>query len=156
MKDGRCPADAEILWHRGIRPPVWRGSVRYPALGPLSPPSRIAARSLGTTTTAPREGEAMERVVERAAGLDVHTKTVAACVRVPPETGERTQHIQTFDATTAGLLALRDWLLSHGVTHVAMESTGVYWKPVYYLLEDAFTCVLVNAAPIKQVPGRKT
>jgi transposase len=98
----------------------------------------------------------MDRVVERAAGLDVHTKTVAACVRVPTETGERTQHVQTFDTTTIGLLALRDWLTSHGVTHVAMESTGVYWKPVYYLLEDAFTCVLVNAAHIKQVPGRKT
>ena len=98
----------------------------------------------------------MDRVVERAAGLDVHTKTVAACVRVPTETGERTQHVRTFDTTTVGLLALRDWLTSHGVTHVAMESTGVYWKPVYYLLEDAVTCVLVNAAHIKQVPGRKT
>jgi transposase len=98
----------------------------------------------------------MDRVVERAAGLDVHTKTVAACVRVPTETGERTQHVQTFATTTVGLLALRDWLTSHDVTHVAMESTGVYWKPVYYLLEDAFTCVLVNAAHIKQVPGRKT
>jgi transposase len=98
----------------------------------------------------------MDQVIERGAGLDVHTKTVAACVRVPTAEGGRSQHVRTFDTTTAGLLELRDWLAMHGVTHVAMESTGVYWKPVYYLLEDAFTCLLVNAAHIKQVPGRKT
>jgi transposase len=58
--------------------------------------------------------------------------------------------------TTAALLVLRDWLAAHGVTHVAMESTGVYWRPVYSVLEDAFHCVLANAAQIAQVPGRKT
>jgi transposase len=88
--------------------------------------------------------------------LDVHKKTVAACVRVPSAEGRRRQEIRTFDTTVAGLLTLRDWLALQGVTHVAMESTGVYWKPVYYVLEEAFTCVLVNAAHIKQVPGRKT
>ncbi len=98
----------------------------------------------------------MNHVVERVAGLDVHKKTVTACVRVPHGPGGRRQEIRTFDTTAAGLLALRDWLVSHGVTDVAMESTGVYWKPVYYVLEDAFRCVVVNAAHIKQVPGRKT
>lgn len=98
----------------------------------------------------------MERVVERCAGLDVHKDTVAACIRVPGPGGRREQHVKTFGTTTADLLALRDWLEAHGVTHVAMESTGVYWKPVYYVLEEACTCLLVNAAHIKQVPGRKT
>src|SRR5262245_19446685 len=98
----------------------------------------------------------MERVIERCCGLDVHKKTVTACVRLPGPRGERDQHICTFGTTTAELLALRDWLETYGVTHVAMESTGVYWKPIYYLLEEAFTCLLVNAAQIAQVPGRKT
>jgi transposase len=62
----------------------------------------------------------------------------------------------TFGTTAADLLALRDWLEAQGVTHVAMESTGVYWKPVYYVLEESFTCLLVNAAHLKHVPGRKT
>jgi transposase len=97
----------------------------------------------------------MEQVIERAAGLDVHKKSVTACVRVPGP-GGRQQHVQTFSTTAAGLLALRDWLGAHGVTHVAMESTGVYWKPVYYVLEEAFTCLLVNAAHVSKVPGRKT
>jgi transposase len=93
----------------------------------------------------------MERVIERCGGLDVHKKTVAACVRVHGE-----QHVRTFGTTTAELLALRDWLQAHGVTHVAMESTGVYWKPIFYVLEDIATCVLANAVQIAQVPGRKT
>src|SRR3989442_8240933 len=101
-------------------------------------------------------GAAMERMLERCAGLDVHKKTVTAGVRVPGTHGDRTQHVRTFDTTTAGLLVLRDWLAAHAVTHVAMESTGVYWRPVYYVLEDAFACILANAAQIAQVPGRKT
>src|SRR2546422_8640318 len=83
-------------------------------------------------------------------------KTVTACVRVPGTHGDRTQHVRTFDTTTAGLLVLRDWLAAHAVTDVAMESTGVYWRPVYYVLEDAFACILANAAQIAQVPGRNT
>src|SRR5881296_2043014 len=98
----------------------------------------------------------MERQLERCAGLDVHRDTVAACVRVPGRGGHREQHVQTFGTTAAELLRLREWLEAHGVTDVAMESTGVYWKPIYYVLEEAFTCLLVNAAHIKQVPGRKT
>jgi transposase len=98
----------------------------------------------------------MDRLIERCGGLDVHRDTVAACVRVPGPRGERVQHVQTFGTATADLLALRDWLEAHGVTHVAMESTGVYWKPVYYVLEERFDCLLVNAAHLKHVPGRKT
>ena len=98
----------------------------------------------------------MDRLIERCCGLDVHKTSVAACVRIPGPGGERVQHVRTFGTTTVQLLALRDWLEAHGVTHVAMESTGVYWKPVYYLLEDRFECLLVNAAHLKHVPGRKT
>ena len=98
----------------------------------------------------------MERVIERGAGLDVHKKSVTTCVRVPDPDGGRRQERQSFATTAAGLLTLRDWLSAHGVTHVAMESTGVYWKPVYYVLEEHFTCLLVNAAHVSKVPGRKT
>jgi len=98
----------------------------------------------------------MDQLIERCCGLDVHRDTVAACVRVPGPNGKRQQEVRTFGTTTAELLALRDWLEAHRVTHVAMESTGVYWKPVFYVLEEAFTCLLVNATHIKQVPGRKT
>jgi transposase len=98
----------------------------------------------------------MERVIERCCGLDVHKKTVTACVRVPGAKGDREQHVRTFGTTARDLLALREWLEAQGVTHVAMESTGVYWKPIFYVLEEAVTCVLANAAHIAQVPGRKT
>ncbi len=98
----------------------------------------------------------MDVILERCAGLDVHQATVAATVRVPGSPGQRTEICQTFGTTTPELLTLRDWLAAHGVTHVALESTGVYWKPVYYVLEDAVTALLVNAAHVKNVPGRKT
>ena len=98
----------------------------------------------------------MDRVLDRCAGLDVHQKTVVACIRVPGERGRRQQDVRTFGTTTADLLTLRDWLVAQEVTHVALESTGVYWKPVYYALEDALTCVLVNAAHLHHVPGRKS
>ncbi len=99
----------------------------------------------------------MDVIVERCAGLDVHQATVTACVRLPGPVGERAQVVHTFGTTTPDLLALRDWLAAHQVTAVAMESTGVYWKPVYYLLEGAVPQVLlVNATHLAKVPGRKT
>jgi transposase len=98
----------------------------------------------------------MEIVVERVSGLDVHKASVTACVRVPADAGERQEHVETFATTVASLLALGDWLEAHGVTQVAMEATGVYWKPVWAILEDRFSCKLVNARHVKQVPGRKT
>jgi len=98
----------------------------------------------------------MDVVISRCAGLDVHQATVVAAVRVPTETGGRQVITQTFGTMTADLLALRDWLQAYGVTHVALESTGVYWKPVYYMLEDTVTLLLINMHELKRVPGRKT
>jgi transposase len=98
----------------------------------------------------------MQVVHTHCAGLDVHKKTVVACVRIGAADGTITRHIRTFGTTTAELLNLLAWLLSLDVTHVAMESTGEFWKPIYNLVEGSLTVLLVNAAHIKQVPGRKT
>ncbi len=98
----------------------------------------------------------METVFDRVAGLDVHKAQVTACVRVPLADGGREQQLAEFQTTARGLVALRDWLEAHLVTHVAMEATGVYWQPVWHVLEDAFELTLVNARHVKQVPGRKT
>jgi transposase len=102
------------------------------------------------------EEAVVETIVERAAGLDVHKAQVTACVRVPGRGRERAQELAEFQTTVRGLLALRDWLGAQRVTEVAMEATGVYWKPVWAVLEDEFDCLLVNARHVKQVPGRKT
>ncbi len=90
------------------------------------------------------------------AGLDVHKKTVVACVRRVDAAGPARQEIRTFGTMTCDLLALSDWLAERGVERVAMESTGVYWKPVFNILEGRLAVMLVNAQHIKQVPGRKT
>jgi transposase len=100
--------------------------------------------------------QVFERIFERVAGLDVHKAQVTAAVRVPDGHGGRWQDVAEFATTVQGLLALRDWLTAHGVTHVAMEATGVYWKPVWAILEDECELLLVNARHVKQVPGRKT
>jgi len=97
----------------------------------------------------------MELLYERCAGLDVHKRSVTACVWL--STGRSTTHqTRTFSTMTDDLLALGDWLASLGVQQVAMESTGVYWRPVYQLLEERFALWLVNAQHVKAVPGRKT
>src|SRR6266571_858877 len=98
----------------------------------------------------------MQIVYARCAGVDVHKKTVVVCVRLMGDDGTLTTHTRTFGTTTAELLQLVTWLLSLEVTHVAMESTGEFWKPVYNLVEGSFTILVVNAAHIKYVPGRKT
>ena len=98
----------------------------------------------------------MEVTIPRVAGLDVHQATVVATARVPDEGGGRRIVTETFGTMTADLIALRDWLEAWAVTHVALESTGVYWKPVYYVLEDRFTLLLINMLELKHVPGRKT
>jgi transposase len=98
----------------------------------------------------------MDVIVERQAALDVHKEQVTACVRVPDEQGEQVSHVAEFKTTVRGLLALRRLAEGSAVTQVTMEATGVYWKPVWHLLEDEFELVLVNASHVKQVPGRKT
>jgi transposase len=98
----------------------------------------------------------MRVVNERCCGLDVHKKTVVACVLITESSGEVQRHIRTFSTVTAGLLALADWLESMNVPVVAMESTGVYWRPVFNLIEEGRTIILVNAQHMKAVPGRKT
>src|SRR6266511_1329221 len=98
----------------------------------------------------------MDRFVERCAGLDVHKDSVAATVRVPGSGRERVQETRTFQTTTRGLVTLADWLASYGVTLVGMESTGCYWKPIFYLLEERFECWLLNPQHLRKVPGRKT
>ena len=98
----------------------------------------------------------MDVIVQHPAALDVHKEQVTACVRLPAPDGTRAQDVREFKTTVGGLLVLHDWLKAHGVTQVAMEATGVYWKPVWAVLEDSFDCLLVNARHVKQVPGRKT
>jgi transposase len=98
----------------------------------------------------------MDRIVKRCCGLDVHKKSVTACVKVAAEGSAPHKEIRQFAATTRGLLRLRDWLASFEVELVGMEATGVYWKPVYYMLEDDFELWLLNAEHLRHVPGRKT
>jgi transposase len=98
----------------------------------------------------------METVFERVAALDVHKAQVTACVRVPSEAGSREPHVAEFATTVQGLMALHDWLTAHRVSHVAMEATGVYWQPVWHILEEDFELTLCNARHVKNVPGRKT
>ncbi|OKP96843.1 IS110 family transposase [Paenibacillus sp. P46E] len=98
----------------------------------------------------------MEAILERCAGLDVHQENVVACILYGELERKPKQEIRTFSTTTKGLLALHDWLNDWECTHVAMESTGVYWKPVWNILEGQFTLILANARRIKNVPGRKT
>ena len=98
----------------------------------------------------------MQVVHARCCGLDVHKKSVVACLMCADERGRRRKEVRTFGTMTQDLLALADWLTAAGCTHVAMESTGVYWKPVYNLPEGLFDLLVVNAQHIKRVPGRKT
>jgi len=98
----------------------------------------------------------MDVVYERCCGLDVHKKSVVACLIVPGERGKPRKELRTFGTMTDDLLALADWLAAAGCTHVAMESTGVYWQPIWNLLEERFDLLLANARHIKAVPGRKT
>jgi transposase len=97
----------------------------------------------------------MEVLYPKCAGLDVHKDTVVACARTASG-AEVKQEVATFGTTTKDLLSLSDWLEERGCTHVAMEATGVYWKPVWHVLEGSFALVLANAMHIKNVPGRKT
>src|SRR5438128_4506180 len=101
-----------------------------------------------------QDGEAMEVLCPRCAGLDLGKDTLVACIRIHGHPVQ--QELRTFGMTTHDLLALVAWLAEHGVTHVAMEATGSYWKAVWYLLEETFRLTLANAAHVRNVPGRKS
>ncbi len=98
----------------------------------------------------------MEAIVERSCGLDVHQATVVACLLVGTADKKPRKEVRTFGTMTADLVRMRDWLRAEGCTHVGMESTGIYWMPVYTILEGHFELIVGNAMHIKQVPGRKT
>jgi transposase len=99
----------------------------------------------------------MEAIIERAAGLDVHQGSVVACIITGAAGRRSSKEVRTFGTMRRDLVSLRDWLLEHGVTHVGMEGTGVYWQPVHAALEGgAFTLIVGNASHIRNVPGRKT
>src|SRR5215216_996650 len=98
----------------------------------------------------------MEVIYPRCCGLDVHKREVVACLVSTAPDGTARKEVRAFGTMTPDILALADWLAAHAVTHVAMESTGVFWKPIWNLLEDSFELLLVNARHVHQVPGRKT
>jgi len=98
----------------------------------------------------------MQTLVERGCGLDVHQATVVACLLIVGKDGKVQKQMRAFGTTTHELVSLREWLLAQGCTHLAMESTGVYWKPVYAILEGALEIIVANAQHVKKVPGRKT
>ena len=102
------------------------------------------------------DDEELEVIVERSAGLDVHKDMVAVTARIQGADGRVVKHRAEFATFTKDLLALRDWLVALGVSRVGMEATGVYWKPVFYVLEDGLECWLLNARHLHNVPGRKT
>src|SRR3954452_14953715 len=99
---------------------------------------------------------ATEAIIERAAGLDVHQGSVVACVILGSPGRRPSRETRTFGTMPRDLAALRAWLLELGVTHVGMEGTGVYWRPVHAALEGAFTLIVGNASHMRNVPGRKT
>ena len=99
-------------------------------------------------------GAAMEVVYPRCSGLDVHKRFVVACLSLI-QNGERHKEIRQFSTMTSDIQALKEWLKAAGCSHIAMESTGVYWKPIFHVLEGEFEIFLVNAQHMKAVPGRK-
>src|SRR3954449_7400723 len=138
---------------------VWRGGLPRGSgllLRARSSDSSVSGAPTGACLSISAGRSALETIFERVAGLDVHKAQVTACVRVPAAGSGRRADLAEFATTVRGLVALRDWLEAHGVTHVAMEATGVYWQPVWHVLEDAFELTLCNARHVKQVPGRKT
>ncbi len=98
----------------------------------------------------------MQAVHERCCGLDIHKKAVVACVLIEEGNGKVRKQVRTFSTMTADLVALADWLATLQVSQVAMESTGIFWRPVFNILEERCTVTLVNAQHIRRVPGRKT
>src|SRR3954447_18300510 len=142
---------------RGV---VWPRRRRAPETVAPGPPgstqSRLLIPPMSSGAWSTYGGPTMEPIYPCCAGLDVHKDTVVACLRRIDPAGKARKEVRTFGTMTRDLLELSDWLAGEGVTHVAMESTGVYWKPIFNILEGRFHVLLVNAQHIKQVPGRKT
>src|SRR5271155_4029856 len=131
-----------------------------PLRGPCACPGRRRSGTTASMWCAPLSPKRCSikprRSRVRCCGLDVHKETVVACLRLVAD-GKVTTEVRTFQTTTADLLRLSKWLAENDCTHVAMEATGVYWKPVWHILDDGdFKLVLANAAHVKNVPGRKT
>src|SRR5918999_918875 len=152
-----------IVWCREPVAELDLDTWRHDGMSPASPRKRSTHGSIGTggyPASPPHSwGWVMDVIFTHGAGLDVHQKRVTACRVIPDQTGQQAEgimEVKDFGTMTRDLLALADWLAAVGVTHVAMESTGEYWRPVYHLLEVDLTVFLVNAAHVKQVPGRKT
>src|SRR6266568_6035207 len=126
----------------------------------MSPADRRSTHTtvfvVGDPRLVDQEVNPMDVVYPRAAGLDIHKKLIVACRIIPGAGAQVQREVRSFGATTAAIEDLGDWLAEGEVTHVAMEATGVYWKPLFNLLEQRFALVLANAQHIKQVPGRKT
>jgi transposase len=159
----RRAVGTEVVHRLGANKPAYKldpGFLEHPRLSPrvvIGP----GARFLEFLFTEPHAADAtqeeeMELLHRRCCGLDVHKETVVACLRLVSD-GKVTTEVRTFQTTTADLLRLSEWLTANDCTHVAMEATGVYWKPVWHILDDGeFELVLANAAHVKNVPGRKT
>ena len=139
-----CQSDLDIAANPKLSPPTWE-----------STQSRLLILTMSSRGE-PRGERLMDIVYPCCAGLDVHKETVVVCVRRHHGQGHAHQETRTFGTKTRQLLELADWLTDQRVTHLAMESTGVYWKPIWNILEGQFEMLLVNALHIKQVPGRKT
>jgi hypothetical protein len=113
-------------------------------------------RTCSVTVAFQRKEAMMQAIIERCCGLDVHQETVVACLLVGAPGAHPNKEVRTLRTVTRDLEALRDWLREAGATHVGMESTGVYWRPVYAVLEGHFELIVGNARHIRNVPGRKT
>src|SRR5215204_2539008 len=145
-----------LVW---CREPAQHGDPGCPEAPPTvaaSTQTMLCDRRAPPSAARERRTSAMDVVYERCCGLDVHKTSVVACLLISRSAGEPVRTVRTFGTMTENLLALADWLAEAGCTHVAMESTGVYWKPLWNLLEDGFELLLINPRDSKAVPGRKT
>src|SRR3954454_9207473 len=141
------------------RPTVWPGRRPVPGIVAPGPTGEHAEQDVShcdVLRRPPPEGLAMDTIFAKVAGLDVHHKFITVAVRCRLETGKLFTEVRTYGTMTRDLRAMADYLQALGVTHVALESTGVLWKPVWNILDGRFTLLLVNPRHVKQVPGRKS
>src|SRR5437016_5571979 len=165
--ENTCESGYDRLGLRGMKADIsWSGEPATESGLDIAPNPKLSPRCgestqgrlvyLSMSSGAVREEPIMENVFPCCAGLDIHQKSVEACVRRLEPTGQLHHQTRHWGTMTRDLLAMADWMAAQGVTHVAMESTGVYWKPIYNILESRFTVLLVNARHLKQVPGHKS